>query len=55
MEGLKYARDHQDEALNILLKHKPELGRDLTQVQLKNALEEVFISKESLESGFRVL
>ena len=52
MEGLKYARDHQEEALNILLKHKPELGWDLTQVQLKNALEEVFISKESLESGF---
>ena len=52
MEGLKYARDHQEEALNILLKYKPELGRDLTQVQLKNALEEVFIPKESLESGF---
>jgi NitT/TauT family transport system substrate-binding protein len=52
MEGLKYARDHQDEALNILLKHKPELGRDLTRVQLKNAIEEVFIPKESLDSGF---
>ena len=52
MEALKYARDNQEEALNILLKHKPELGRDLTRVQLKNALEEVFIPKESLESGF---
>ena len=50
--GAEICRDHQEEALNILLKHKPELGRDLTQVQLKNALEEVFISKESLESGF---
>ena len=52
MEGIKYARDHQEEALNILIKHKPELGRELSQVQLKNAVEEVFISKESLESGF---
>jgi NitT/TauT family transport system substrate-binding protein len=52
MEGLKYVRDNQEEALNILIKHKPELGRDLTRVQLKNALEEVFIPKESLESGW---
>jgi len=52
MEGIKYARDHQEEALNILIKYKPELGRELSQVQLKNAVEEVFISKESLESGF---
>ena len=52
MEGLKYARDHQEEALNILLKYKPELSRELTKVQLKNELEEVFIAKESLESGF---
>jgi hypothetical protein len=52
MEGLKYARDHQDEALAILLKHKPELGKDLSRVQLKNAIDEVFIPKESLESGF---
>ncbi|MGH7848309.1 MAG: ABC transporter substrate-binding protein [Candidatus Binatia bacterium] len=51
MEGLKHARDNQEEALNILLKHKPELGRDLARIQLKNALEEVFIPKESLESG----
>jgi NitT/TauT family transport system substrate-binding protein len=52
MEGLRYARDHQDEALSIMLKHKPELGKDLTRVQLKNAIDEVFIPKESLESGF---
>jgi len=52
MEGLRYARDHQDEALEILMKIKPELNRDLTRVQLKNAVEEVFIPPESLESGF---
>lgn len=52
MEGLRYARDHLDEALAILLKHKPELGLELTRVQLKNAVEEVFIPAESLESGF---
>lgn len=52
MEGLRYARDHQDEALKILLKQKPELDRDLTQLQLKNAIDEVFIPAESLSSGF---
>lgn len=52
MEGLRYARDHQDEALKILLKQKPELDRDLTQLQLKNAVDEVFIPPESLSSGF---
>ncbi|MEK7229722.1 MAG: ABC transporter substrate-binding protein [Candidatus Binatota bacterium] len=52
MEGLRYARDHQDEALQILLKHKPELGKELTRIQLKNAIEEVFVPPESLESGF---
>ncbi|HWP59076.1 MAG TPA: ABC transporter substrate-binding protein [Candidatus Acidoferrales bacterium] len=52
MEGLRYARDNQDEALKIVLKHKPELGVDLTRVQLKNALEEVFIPRESLDFGF---
>ena len=34
-----------------MLKHKPELDRELTRVQLKNAVEEVFIPPESLESG----
>jgi len=52
MEGLRYARDHQGEALQILLKHKPELDKELTRIQLKNAIEEVFIPPESLESGF---
>jgi len=52
MEGLRYARDHQDEALQILLKHKPELGKELTRIQLKNAIEEVFVPPESRESGF---
>lgn len=52
MEGLKYARDNQDEALRILLKYKPELNRELAAVQLRNAVEEVFIPKESLEFGF---
>lgn len=52
MEGLRYARDHQDETLRILLKHKPELDKDLARVQLKNAVEEVFIPPESLELGF---
>ncbi len=52
MEGLRYSRDHQDEALKILLKHKPELDRELSRIQLKNAVDEVFIPPESLESGF---
>ncbi len=52
MEGLRYARDHQDEALAILLKHKPEIDKDLARIQLKNAVDEVFIPPESLESGF---
>jgi NitT/TauT family transport system substrate-binding protein len=52
MEGLRYAREHQDEALEMLLKQKPELDRELTRVQLKNAVEEVFIPPESLQSGF---
>lgn len=52
MEGLKYARDNQEEALRILLKHKPELDKELSRIQLKNAVEEVFIPPESLESGF---
>ncbi|MFQ5849926.1 MAG: ABC transporter substrate-binding protein [Candidatus Binatia bacterium] len=52
MEGLRYARDHQEEALQILLKHKPELKKDLTRIQLKHAVEEVFIPPESLKFGF---
>lgn len=52
MEGLRYARDHQEEALEILMKHKPELNKDLTRTQLQHAVEQVFIPPESLESGF---
>lgn len=52
MEGLRYAKEHQDEALQIMLKLKPELEKELTRVQLKNAVEEVFIPRESMESGF---
>jgi NitT/TauT family transport system substrate-binding protein len=51
MEGLRYTRDHQEEALQILLKHKPELDQALTTLQLKNALYEVMIPPESVESG----
>jgi NitT/TauT family transport system substrate-binding protein len=51
LEGLRYARDHQEEALKILLKHKPELDQYLATVQLKNALTEVFIPPESIQSG----
>ena len=51
LEGLRYARDHQEEALKILLKHKPELDSYLATVQLKNALTEVFIPPESIQSG----
>lgn len=52
MEGLKYARDHQEEALQLLLTQKPELNKELTRIQLKHAIEEVFIPPESAESGF---
>jgi NitT/TauT family transport system substrate-binding protein len=52
MEGLRYAREHPDEALQILMKHKPELNQELTRIQLKSALEEIFIPPESLELGF---
>jgi ABC-type nitrate/sulfonate/bicarbonate transport systems, periplasmic components len=51
LEGLRYARDNQEEALKILLKHKPELDPYLATVQLKNALTEVFIPPESVQSG----
>src|ERR671918_136975 len=51
MEGLRYTRDHQEESLQILLKHKPELDQALTTLQLRNALYEVFIPPESVQSG----
>jgi len=51
MEGLRYTRDHQEEALQILLKQKPELNPALTTLQLKNALTEVFLPPESVQSG----
>ncbi|HEX5019907.1 MAG TPA: ABC transporter substrate-binding protein [Candidatus Binatia bacterium] len=51
LEGLRYARDHQEEALKILLKHKPELDQYLSTVQLRNALTEVFLPPESIQSG----
>jgi NitT/TauT family transport system substrate-binding protein len=51
LEGLRYTRDHQEEALQILLKRKPELDPALTTLQLKNALYEVFIPPESVQSG----
>ena len=49
LEGLRYARDHQEEALKILLKQKPELDSVLTTLQLKNALTEVFLPLESVD------
>lgn len=52
MEGLRYARDHQEESLDILLKLKPELNKALAAVQLKNALYEVMIPPESVQVGF---
>lgn len=52
MEGLRYAREHPDEALRILLKQKPELNKELARIQLKNAVDEVFIPPESLASGY---
>ena len=51
LEGLRYSRDHQEEALKILLKHKPELDPALTTLQLKNALTEVFLPFESAQIG----
>jgi NitT/TauT family transport system substrate-binding protein len=52
MEGLRYTRDHQEEALRILLKLKPELDKELTRLQIKNGVEEVFIPAESLALGY---
>jgi NitT/TauT family transport system substrate-binding protein len=51
LEGLRYARDNQEETLKILLKHKPELDAALTTLQLKNALTEVFLPLESVQVG----
>jgi NitT/TauT family transport system substrate-binding protein len=51
MEGLRYTRDHPEESLQILLKHKPELDAPLATVQLRNALYEVMIPPESVDSG----
>ena len=51
LEGLRYARDNQEEALKILLKHKPELNESLVTLQLRNALNEVFLPPESIQSG----
>jgi NitT/TauT family transport system substrate-binding protein len=51
MEGLRYTRDHQEEASQILLRHKPDLEPALTMLQLKNALYEVMIPPESVQSG----
>jgi len=51
MEGLRYSRDHQEESLKILLKHKPELNQALATVQLKNALTEVMLPPESIQFG----
>jgi NitT/TauT family transport system substrate-binding protein len=51
LEGLRYARDNQEESLKILLKHKPELDAVLTTMQLKNALTEVFLPLESVNFG----
>ena len=52
MEGLRYTRDHQEEALRVLLKLKPELDQELTRLQIKNGVEEVFIPAESVASGY---
>jgi NitT/TauT family transport system substrate-binding protein len=51
LEGLRYARDNQEETLRILLKHKPELDSTLTTLQLRNALTEVFLPLESVQVG----
>jgi NitT/TauT family transport system substrate-binding protein len=51
LEGLRYARDNQEESLKILLREKPELDPALTASQLKNALTEVFLPLESVNVG----
>jgi ABC-type nitrate/sulfonate/bicarbonate transport system substrate-binding protein len=52
LEGLRYARENQKEALKILLKHKPELDPLLTEQQLKNAVTEVFLPPELNNVGW---
>ena len=51
LEGLRYARENQNESLEILLKHKPELEPVLTAQQLKNAVTEVFLPPELVNVG----
>ena len=51
MEGLRYTRDNQEEALQILLKHKPELDQALTTLQLENALTRSCLPPESVQIG----
>jgi NitT/TauT family transport system substrate-binding protein len=51
LEGLRYTRDNQEESLKILFKNKPELDPVLTTLQLKNALTEVFLPLESVNTG----
>ena len=51
LEGLRYARENQEEALKILLKHKPELDPVLTAQQFKNAVTEVFLPPELVNLG----
>ena len=51
LEGLRYARDNQKDALKILLKHKPELEPVLAGQQLKNAVTEVFLPPELVNFG----
>jgi hypothetical protein len=51
MEGLRYARDNQEESLKILHKLKPELDSALATLQLKKALTEVFLPPESIQTG----
>ena len=51
LEGLRYARDNQKEALEILLKHKAELDPVLSAQQLKNSVTEVFLPPELADVG----
>jgi NitT/TauT family transport system substrate-binding protein len=51
LEGLRYARENQEEGLKILLKHKPELDPVLTAQQFKNAVTEVFLPPELVSLG----
>jgi NitT/TauT family transport system substrate-binding protein len=51
LEGLRYARENQKEALKILLTYKPELDPVLAAQQLKNAVTEVFLPPELIKLG----